>query len=213
MTRVKWLLAFVVLVSPFSLGAQTAPANELGVFASVSSFGSTSITDAEFDLVFEFDEDVGYGVSYNRFWTNRFSTELSVQKLGADLEVTVSDGAPSVVVATGEVDLTAYSATAQWHFARSGRISPYVGGGIAHVAGDVKLDPDPDDPGANENLDLDSETTWLVNAGVTFGINDAFAVSADAKYIPYETKVEGDTSSDRIDIDVLVFSAVLKWRF
>ena len=209
----KLLLALAVLAFPLSLTAQ--PANELGVFVSLPKFDSTTIVDPELGIEIEldFDEDMGYGVSYNRYWTPNLSTEFAVQNLGGDLEATVTDGTTRITVDAGEINLMAYSGTVQWHFARGGRFAPYVGGGVAYMTGDIDIPSDPDDPDFVENIDLDNETTWLVNAGVNIGITDSIALAGDVKYISYDPKAEGDTDEGRVDVNPLIFSAGVKFRF
>ncbi|HEX8251739.1 MAG TPA: OmpW family outer membrane protein [Thermoanaerobaculia bacterium] len=215
MTRIKWIIAVATLVFPLALSAQTRQ-NELGFFVSSSQFDSTRIEDDEldFDVELDFDENIGFGVSYNRYWTNQLSTEFAAQRLGGDIQVSLVDGPTSITVDAGEIELTAFSGTLQWHFGGAGRFDPYIGGGLAYVTGDVDVLADPEeDPEATENVELENETTWLANAGVNFRITDALSIGADAKYIAYEPEAEGDDSGESLDVNPLVFSAGIKFRF
>jgi len=179
--------------------------NELGVFISTSQFEDGEIDDAGDVFDVEFDEDMGVGISYNRFWTNGFSTELAYQRLGADL--TLSAGAISDQV--GSLDLDILSATAQLHFARGAFIDPYIGGGVAYISGEAgSIDGDELD-----DADLESEIDFLANAGITVGLGRGFAVFLDGKYILYEARGRGDDDNDAIDVNPLIIAGGIKLRF
>jgi opacity protein-like surface antigen len=197
------LIVAVLLLFPLVVTAQ--PMNELGVFISTSQFESTEFDDGLGDVELDFEEDMGYGVSYNRFWTQGFSTELAYQKLGADLTISVAD----IAEQAGDLDLDVLSATAQLHFARGSMISPYIGGGVAYVSGQAGS-IDEDELG---NADLESETDFLVNAGLNLGLGQSFTIFVDGKYIMYEARGEGDTDEDAIDINPLIIAGGIKFRF
>lgn len=183
----------------------TAQMNDLGVFISTSQFDDGEIDDAGdiFDL--EFEEDMGVGVLYNRFWTNSFSTEFAYQRLGADLTVSAEDFDEEI----GSLDLDVLSATAQFHFAKGSLISPYIGGGVAYISGEVgSIDND-----ELEDADLENEIEFLANAGLNVGLGRGFAVFLDGKYILYEARGEGDTDDDALEINPLVLSGGIKFRF
>lgn len=183
----------------------TAQMNELGVFISTSQFDDADLSDGFDDAQLEFDEDMGYGVLYNRFWFGGFSTEFAYQRLGADLTVSLEDFADDA----GELDLDVLSATAQLHFARGSMFSPYVGGGLAYVSGEVGfIDED-----ELETVDLENEVDFLVNAGLNIGIGQSFSVYADGKYIMYEARGDGDEEEDALELNPLILSAGVKFRF
>jgi outer membrane protein W len=202
-----------VLVFPLTLTAQ-GRANELGVFVSLPQFDSTSFEDEEepdLGLELDFDENVGYGVSYNRYWTDHLSSEFTAQRLSGDIQVNVTGGPATITVDAGDIEMDVLSAGLQWHFGGASRFDPYIGGGVAYVSGEADVLADPEvDPEETENVDLDSETTWLANAGINFRLTDAFSLNADAKYIAYEPE---DDAGDSLDINPLVFSAGVKFRF
>lgn len=212
MKRTLLLLSLALIATP--LFAQTTPANDLGLWISSSAFDDTRIVDPELDVDarLEFDEDLGYGITFNHYWTNQFSTSFGAQRLSADMNVKVTDGPTTITATLGDVDLTVYDATAQWHFPRGARVEPYVGAGVAFVTGDVSVS-DFEDPELPSSLDLENETTWLANAGVNFNLTPRLAIGLDGKYIAYEPKGEGDTDEDRVDINPLVLSAGVRLRF
>lgn len=196
----------LILLSLFLLPlTATAQMNDLGVFISTSQFEDSEIDDAGDIFDVDFDEDMGYGILYNRFWTNNFSTEVAYQKLGADLTVSLED----VAADAGDLDLDVLSATAQWHFAKGSLISPYIGAGAAYISGQAgSITGD-----ELEDVDLESDVDFLANAGINVGLGRSFAVFLDGKYIMYEARGEDDTDDDALDINPLVLSGGIKFRF
>lgn len=177
--------------------------NDIGVFISTSQLDDGEIDDAGDIFDVEFDEDMGYGVSYNRFWTNSFSTEFAYQKLGADLTVSFEDIAEDA----GELDLDILSGTAQFHFARGSMISPYIGAGAAYVSGEAgSIDTD-----ELEDADLENELELLANAGINIGLGRSLVVFLDGKYIAYEARGEGD--DEGLEINPLIIAGGIKFRF
>lgn len=200
--RAVLFCSLILLLLPLTATAQM---NDLGVFISTSQFDDNEIEDAGDIFDVEFDEDMGVGVLYNRFWTNSFSTEFAYQRLGADLTLSAGDIAEDV----GSLDLDILSATAQLHFARGGIISPYIGGGAAYISGEAgAIDGD-----ELENVDLENEYEFLANAGINLGIGRSFVVFLDGKYILYEARGEGDSDGEALDINPLILSGGIKFRF
>lgn len=196
------VIVLSLLLLPLSAYAQR---NELGVFISTSQFENSEIQDGLDDIDVEFDEDMGYGVSYNRFWFGGFSTEFAYQRLGADLTVSFED----ITETAGDLDLDILSATAQFHFAPQSMISPYIGGGLAYVSGEAgSINEDEID-----SVDLENDTNWLANAGLNINLGQRFAVFVDGKYVMYEARGEGDPDDEAFDINPLIVSGGIKLRF
>ena len=199
----RTLVVLSLLLLPLFATAQ--PNNELGVFIATSQFDDSEINDAGDIFDVEFEEDMGYGILYNRFWMGGFSTEFAYQKLGADLTVSFEDIAENA----GELNLDILSGTAQLHFARGSMISPYIGGGVAYVSGDAgSLDDE-----ELEDVDLEKELEFLANAGINVGLGASFAIFLDGKYILYEARGEGDSDGEALDINPLIISGGIKLRF
>lgn len=198
--RIVIVLSFLLL--PLSAFAQR---NELGVFISTSQFENSELQDGLDDIDVEFDEDMGYGVSYNRFWFGGFSTEFAYQRLGADLTVSFED----ITETAGDLDLDILSATAQFHFAPQSMISPYIGAGLAYVSGEAgSINEDEID-----SVDLENDTNWLANAGININLGQRFAVFVDGKYVMYEARGEGDPDDEAFDINPLIVAGGIKLRF
>jgi opacity protein-like surface antigen len=179
--------------------------NDLGVFISTSQFEDSEINDAGDIFDVEFDEDMGVGILYNRFWTNSFSTEFAYQRLGADLTLSFEDISEDV----GSLDLDMLTATGQLHFARGSMISPYIGAGVAYVSGEAGAI----DGSELENADLENEVDFLANAGLNVGLGRSLVIFLDGKYVMYEARGEGDPDDDALDVNPLIIAAGIKWRF
>lgn len=198
----RTVLVLSLFLLPLTAAAQS---NELGVFISTSQFDDSELTDGIDTVDVEFDEDMGYGVLYNRFWFGGFSTEFAYQRLGADLTVSFED----IAADAGDLDLDILSGTAQFHFGRGGLLSPYIGGGVAYISGEAGS-IDEEEIGS---VDLENELEFLANAGLNLNLGTSFGLFLDGKYILYEARGEGDDEDDAIDINPLIISGGVKFRF
>lgn len=202
MTKRIALVLSLLLLLPLTAAAQN---NELGVFISTSQFDDGELQEAGDILDVEFDEDMGVGVLYNRFWFGGFSTEFAYQRLGADLTVSAEDFAEDI----GDLDLDILSATGQLHFGRGSMLSPYIGGGVAYVSGEAGAINEDE----LESVDLENEYEFLVNAGLNVGFGRSFAIFLDGKYVMYEARGEGESDGEALDVNPLIISGGIKWRF
>ena len=212
MNIVRNLLVILILVFPLSLAAQSS---EFGVFISQPQIQSTSLADdPAFDIRVEFDGDQGYGISYNRYWTDHVSTEFALQRLSSGVTLTVGGPAIEATFPAGDLDLTALSGVAQWHFGTRSRIVPYVGAGIVHVTGEASGPDDPTDPTSPVTTDdLESKTSFIANAGIDFRVTPNIAITFDARYFSYDAVAEEDPLAEPIALDTYVYSAGVKLRF
>lgn len=198
----RLVLVFALLLFPFAAAAQQ---NELGVFISTSQLDENEIEDAGDIFEIDFEEDMGFGVLYNRYWFGGFSTEFAYQRLGADLTLSFED----VTEEIGDLDLDILSATGQLHFLRGGLLSPYIGGGVAYISGQAgSIDQD-----ELEDTDLEKELEFLVNAGLNLRLGRSFALFLDGKYIMYEARAEGDPEDESLDLNPLIIAGGIKLRF
>ena len=120
--RILFLL--FVIAGGIRLSAQTSDA---GVWIVGSRLEETSVVEDNDDITIDFDEDIGWGISFNHFWTERFSTEIAAQKFGGDMTVGISSIEGELNFTAGELDATSLTALAQLHFRRATRFAPYVG--------------------------------------------------------------------------------------
>ncbi|MDQ3281048.1 MAG: outer membrane beta-barrel protein [Acidobacteriota bacterium] len=209
MKRIKlFLVTLTLALFPLKSFAQSSThQNDVAVWISSTQFNDPSITDEGDRLSFELNENTGYGLSYNRYWTAGFSTELSLQKLGADVDIAFNDE-PSVHA--GDLDATAWTGIAQYHFRRATRFSPYVGLGAAYLSGEFNP---ADVLESDGRVEFDNETSLVTNFGADINLTDRIAIALDAKYMKWEPRERDDDALDRLDVSPLIVSAGLRVRF
>lgn len=166
------------------------------------------------DISSDFGGDQSYGVSFNHYWTENFSTELSAQRFHADTTLDTGAfpvepfcgfgelplGQPGVIVFHGsrQIEVTAVTAMGQLHFNRAGRVAPYLGAGVAHLSGDAGLE---------------SEITWAASAGLDFRMTDRLFLTGEMKFVPWSAIAEDTVDDERVDIDPLILGVGVKMRF
>jgi outer membrane protein W len=212
MKALRSLVVLLFVVSSSTLFAQSRTSTDVGVFAVVPSFSDTSFVDVTETANLDFEEKTGYGVSVNHFWTDQFSTELALQKIKADLNLSV-EGVP-VTINVGTLDAQSVTALGEWHFRRAARFSPYLGAGLAHISGEFKVNDDLGlEPGDDSKVDLESETTWSAAAGANIRLTDRLSLGLELKYIPWSPTEKGGIADDAIDVNPMTFSTGLRLRF
>jgi len=211
MTQRIYRILFLLFIAAGSirLSAQT-PSSDVGVWIVASDLEETTLTEDGDDVTIDFDEDNGYGISFNHFWTNSFSTELAAQTIHGAMTITSDFGGVPFTFEAGDLDALALTAIAQYHFNRAGRFSPYIGGGVARLSGDFEAIDDPD---GLDSFDLESEIAWAASVGANVRIRENLFFTADLKYIPWSAVAEGDPDSESLDIDPSLLSIGMKVRF
>ena len=210
--KTRWILAAFAFIT-LALPAQAQI--DIAVWGSMLETQGDNVfedpLDPDFDAELSFDSNIGFGASANIFWTERVSTEIAAYAVDADTTLSFPGG-PDFDL--GPLELTPITGTLQFHFAPRSTISPYLGVGVAHVLSNEFSSDDLDLLEIGE-IDVDDETTWLANAGLSFSITPSFGIILDAKYFPFEpaTRAAGDTEDLDIEINPLLLSAGLRLRF
>lgn len=205
MIRIFYRVLFVLFIlSGLRAAAQSS---EVTVWIVDSELASSTIVDDGDSIDFDFEEQAGYGISFNRYWTNAFSTEFALQRYGADMTIS----SLGETFEAGALDVTSLTAMAQWHFNRDGRFSPYVGGGLAFIGGEFEIasDLDPDE----ETLDLESDITWTAAVGADVRLTEHIALTGEMKYVPWDAREEGDVLDEGVEVDPVAFAAGVRFRF
>ena len=160
----------------------------------------------------DFEEGTGYGLSVNWFVNPHFSVEGSAFALRSDATLVFDDG--TLVADLGKLNLTAFTAGAQFHVLGQRRIDPYVGAGGAYVLNDDFFTPDLEAGGVGR-IELESEFAYYLNAGLGFQITEGFGFVIDARYIPYETSSRSAVTGveQELEISPRIYSAGLRLRF
>ena len=182
-------------------------ATEVSVKLSGASYSTTDLAlEPTGTAHVKFDNKLGFGASVNQHWTNRFSTEFDITSLKPELKIAF----PGETIDAGNIDILAISAIAQWHFGTNPRIDPYAGGGAAYVIGTFNPTSD---SGVNEDVHLQDELTAVADAGVYFRVTPRTSVGFDARYIRYRPTDNESGDEGRLDINPLVYSVAVRFRF
>lgn len=206
--------------------AQTAASNEAGIWITSTKLNDPTIEDVDLGAIgVDFDESLGFGLSLNHYWTDRFSTELAYHATSADITLSVPviptepdpAGGPiffgTVDVDAGTIDIRSLSAIAQFHFRRGTRFAPYIGAGVARLTGEIDPTDDPEFPEEGGTIDLESKTTWVANLGADIPLTNHLALALDARYTPWKAMENNDPDEVKLDLSPLTVSAGVKLRF
>lgn len=136
-------------------------------------------------------DGVAWGLSYNRFWTDNVSTRFGGFAAGEDTSTGIGD----------EV-VGAYTATAEFHFLRGRRISPYAGAGFALAF--VRLDR------VNASSASDTGFAPVAIGGVDVQLTRRLAIGADATYFQFDADLD-DRFATPLDPTTVLVSA--KFRY
>ena len=210
MTQRFYRILFLLFVVAGSVRTfAQAASSEVGVWVLQPQLEESQLLDELDEASISFDEDIGYGVSFNHYWLDQFSTEFSIQKMGGDM--IVSESGSILEFNVGELDATAINAMAQWHFNTAGRFSPYLAGGLAHLSGEFDpIDDEEEDFGTSE---LESEIAWSAAVGADIRLTDRLLLTGEVKYTPWSAVAEEDEEAEALDLNPLVLGVGLKVRF
>jgi outer membrane protein W len=212
----RTLFTTLLLAATFDAGAQQSDA--VSLFLGGAAFAETNLAafapeDFSADLIFEKGGSVT--ASWTHYWRDHFATEVSVIGMGADSVVRVEDGAVETKVDFGRLGLGAVTAAAQWHFRRGARVSPYAGGGLALIGGEIEAELEDEPVFVRETVELEGAGSIVLNGGVNFRMTDRLVLALDAKVIPYTAEIESEEEEeiDEIDLHPFLVSVGLRYRF
>src|SRR5688500_4805006 len=87
--RIVYRVLFVMFLAIMSL--RTFAQSEVGVSLNRAEFDTTTIVEDGEPITIDFEESVGFGISFNHYWTDAFSTELAAHGMGADMSNDAAD--------------------------------------------------------------------------------------------------------------------------
>ena len=199
--RKLFIVAVAAMVALPLLGQN----NEVSAYVGATHVSTTDTADSSV----KFDSGTAYGLSYNRYWTSRISTDFSAMRSSHDGELSVG-GEPAL--ALGSLDLTTVAAIAQFHLIRNTFLDFYGGVGVAYIQADDLTSPDLQNAGVT-NVHVGTETTPVANLGVAVGVK-RFAVGVDSRYVRYRP---GSASPGQpgvtLNLDPITVALALKFRF
>lgn len=205
MNKMKWL-SVVLLFAALPLCAQERKMS-ISLFVSQVSMDGAELDDA-FET--EFEDGTGFGLAaympFNRF----IGVEGSIFSLRNESRLVLEGEAPFEL---GRADLVPISIGAQAHLTGGMRFDPYIGAGASYVSASDLYSEDLDVVGIGR-IEVESEFTYYLNAGVAFDFNDHFGIALDGRYIPYEPSTQA-AAGDEVELDLspTILSAALRFRF
>lgn len=207
--------AAVAIVLLFSVAAPLAAQQERNLklslfYSQVEVQGETSFSEVPaMDLAFE-DGD-GYGASVNMFYGNWFSVEAAVFNVRSDASIALD--AP-FGIDLGTMSLTPISLGGQLHVLGDSRFDPYIGAGGAYILGGDLLSQD-SEAGGIGRIELESQATYYVNAGVALRLTEGFGLVVDARQYQYEPSSQSSTTGVERDLEInpRIYSAGVRLRF
>ncbi len=116
-------------------------------------------------------------------------------------------GGPKVA----EVEHLPPTVSLQYHFTTAGAFNPYAGIGVNYTT--FTKDKAVGDLAGND-LDLDSSFGVAAQLGFDYDLSDTMFWNVDVRWINIESDAElNDTPLETVEIDPLVYSLTLGWRF
>ncbi|HEY0372850.1 MAG TPA: OmpW family outer membrane protein [Thermoanaerobaculia bacterium] len=205
------ILFFLFLLAGLRVSAQNR--TDITVWSVGSLVDNTQIQTGSGTNGLFFKQKPGFGLSFNRYWNDHLSTEVSYMTFRGNMNYasTYTDAQARL----GELEARTITTMAQWHFRTGMRVTPYLSGGIAHISGD--FDPvriisvlPTDQP----SIELESNVTWTAAAGLDINLTDRWALSLEAKRVPWNAVQTGGTyEHDGVDIDPMLWGSGVRYRF
>ena len=142
--------------------------------------------------------------------TYMFSPNLGLEVLAAlpfSHDIKLAEGGTKV----GETKHLPPTVSLQYHFDTAGAFDPYVGAGLNYT---VFFDEKTTGPLEGSDLDLDASFGLAAQLGFDYSFSDTMYLNFDARWINIETDAELDGAAlETVEIDPLVYSLTLGWRF
>lgn len=204
MNKMKWLSVFLFAALP--LFAQDRNMR-ITIFASQVSMDGGAL-DESFDT--EFEDGNGFGLGASLPFNKWLGAEASIFALRNESRL-VFEGAAQFEL--GRVDLVPIMVGVQAHLTGGKRFDPYVGAGGAYVQASDLYSEDLDTVGIGR-INVDSEFTYYVNAGLGFDFTDRFGIAIDGRMIKYEPSTQAAAGEEvELDLSPTIISAALRFRF
>jgi outer membrane protein W len=197
----------VVLVIALALIALplAAQSNDVAVWVGSSRVGTTNSSGS----TIRFDRGDSFGVSFNHFWSSRFSGELAAFEIRHNGSIQIG-GVNAFNI--GHLRMTPVTATLQWHLGQFRRLDAHLGPGLAYVRSNSIHSADLDNAGVGR-VKVKSRIGWTADAGVTYGITQRIGIGADARYIGYRPASGPAGATVKLQLSPVIYSLGLRWRF
>jgi outer membrane protein W len=206
------LFALAVLAFPVSLMAQSS---DIGIWVNTTNFKSTTETDPAFpgqQFKIDFDQKMGYGVTFNTYFSQNFSTEFGAQQIRSDAKANLNFPPINETFDLGEFKSNVFSGIVQWHFLPGRFIDPYLGGGASYFQGAQLKIADPELFEDQDTIKFDNKVKFTANAGISIAVTKGMSISLDGRYTPYKAQEKDGASSDAIQLDPLTISLGIRLK-
>jgi outer membrane protein W len=194
-------LALPAAAQSFDLTVSTSSVNHQGT----TRFGDRS------EFAVDFDRGDGFGIAAGYRINPRFAAELSVFRLSSDAGLTRSGAA---IAGAGEFTLTPVSLVGRFELLQNQTVMPYLTAGAAYV---ITEDVDSADLRREgiRNVALSDELVPSLGAGLSVRFGRSAALIVDARYLPLgvDAEIEGDDETISVELDPMVLSFGVQWRF
>ena len=219
------LAAALLFLLPITVAAQD---NDISFFLGGAAFEKTTLVaflpeDLEVGLTFE--NGRSFALGFNHFWGDGgISTEFGILGLQTDPTLEVSSGPFEASIDVGDISVAAFTTTAQYHFRRHERVSPYLGAGLAILTGEFEAEfPDEFGGITRQTADFEVGAGFLFNAGLDIRINERWIFGIDVKAIPYSPEIDADevpeipeeeiVVTDELDLNPVIVGLGARYRF
>lgn len=182
----------------------TAQNNDVGVWIGRSRVGTTTTSGTDV----RFDQGDSFGASLNHFFGPHLSAEVAVFSLRHDGSLDIGG---EHVFDIGRLRMTPLTGTLQYHVA-SGRLDPYIGGGLAYVKTSSLHSADLDTAGIG-SVRVKSRVGGTAVLGVSYMVRPPFGIGADVRYIGYHPSSGPADNSVKLELSPIIYSVGLRWRF
>lgn len=200
----------------FSMAVVAMPLNaqnvDFGLWAVSTTLQGENRVDEAADIEINFDEEIGWGVTADIFWSPRISTEVGVYGIEAGGSLDLG-GILDESIDLGSLDIVPITLTLRAHLGGD-RFDFYGGAGGVYAMFDDLQSDDLRLVGV-ESIEIDDEFTWLLNAGASIRLTDGLRIGIDAKWIPLEAEGINDLGTDAVplELDPLMISGGLIFRY
>ena len=159
-------LAVLLLLLPALLDAQQLPKTQISAYFTPQSVTYSDSSGTMFNG--------GFGAALNVFWSQRFSTELSV---GAEQSYytiqALTPGGPNVEIDRLRVESYPLDLVARYHFTNGTKWLPFIGGGVRYVNA----------PSIDADVPADSRTSAEVTGGVIYQFSPRWGLRMDVRQL------------------------------
>ena len=158
-------LAVLLLLLPALLAAQQLPKTQISAYFTPQFIAHSDSAGTLFNG--------GFGAALNVFWSQRFSTELSVGAEQAYYSLHPVEEPASSAIERFRVESYPVDLVARFHFINSTKWLPYIGGGLRYV----------DAPSVDSRVPVQSRTSAEITGGVIYHFSPRWGLRMDVKQL------------------------------